>query len=378
LADRPDGVACGLGVSGRRWQRLSPILPACFLVVLGAVGLQAARAQDQEAAAPPANPLDPVRELVALSSDNLEVIDGWIAARINELKNATGPEVTAAGTAFHQAFARERQNPANSAEFGRRFAARAGAAFATEFGLAEPLSKEAAWPLARVLLDLDSFDTLDAVNAGLAHPVQAVRYLCAKTCSGLRNRISTDLNLTRSMITLLKDAAVKEPNAVVLSALYGAMGYTEHTEESARAMAEVFAARVQKRQTGQIKVADRAELAAWEFLHQARARIPDPEKALLARELAGFLTLDVDRYAVAKGDEQLTIEERIEVGEDLLERLVGRGGGGNVRKAMKAGGTSVDLDMKLELVNWVGAEGAEGALNKSPWNVPVGGLPAEQ
>ena len=116
---------------------------------------------------------------------------------------------------------------------------------------------------------------------------------------------------------------------------------------------------------------------AWEFLKQVRNRIPDAEKVALARQVAAFLALDVNRSAAAEGDEKRIVEERIEVGEELLELLVGRGVGGNVRGAMTGGGPTADLDMKLELIKWVGAEGEQGALNEGPWNVPVGGLPAQ-
>lgn len=343
--------------------------------ILGFPGPPGARAQEAEA--PPPDPLDQVRELMALGDADLQVIDDWIAARIDGLKQSVGGDSVTAGAAFREAFAGQQLNAANSPEFSRQFAARAGVAFAREFGQAEPQPQAVVWPMARVLFELDSFETRQALSLGLAHPVQAVRYLCAKTYASLRSQISTDLNLARGTITVLRDVAVEEPNDIVLGALYEAMGYSEHAPEAAGAMAEVFAARVGKRQTGQIAVADRAELRAWEFLKQFRNRIPEPQGAPLVRQLAAHLTLDVNAYPTAQGQQRLTIEERIEVGEDLLEGVVGRGAGGNVRKAMKAGGAAVDLDMKLELIEWVGAEGQEGVLNKNPWNVPVGGLPPQ-
>lgn len=377
LAGRPSGNvrAPGPGRNRRHGAGWSGL--ARLVAVLGLLGLSGARGWAQEPEAPSGDPLDPVRELVALSSADLQLIDDWAASRIDELRQAVQAEPTAAAAAFREAFARQRRNPANSAEFSRQFAARAGAAFATEFGRQDPEGAAIVWPMARILLESDSFETRQALTIGLAHPVQAVRYLCAKTLAGLRNRIGADLNLARNTIALLGEAGVKEQNGVVLGALYEAMGYNEQVEEASRALADVFAARVNKRQTGQIAVADRAELLAWEFLKQVRNRIPDAEKVALARQIAAFLALDVNRSAAAEGDEKRIVEERIEVGEELLELLVGRGVGGDVRGAMTGGGPTADLDVKLELIKWVGAEGEQGALNKGPWNVPIGGLPAQ-
>ena len=169
---------------------------------------------------------------------------------------------------------------------------------------------------------------------------------------------------------------VRRRRVVDLDALYEALSYeeTRHLPEVVRALADVFAARVQVRQTGQQRRAERAELLAYEFLLRVRGDISQALRPPLVRQLAALLTLDVQRYTSAVPDERRTIEERIHVGELLVEALTDDDGG-DVRGAMEKGGATAEEGMLRELRKWVGGPDVEGALNKPPWNVPAGGLP---
>ena len=354
---------------------VSRLVSAGWLTVLIGLAWVSVPAMGQEDGQPAADPLDELRRLVAFTTAHDTALDDWIRGQVDQFKAAVEND-PAAATAFLDTFVGQFENPANTAQFEIRFAERVGAALAGELSRSEPLSPQAAWPMARILFEIDKPEMRAALDAGLKHPVPAVRYLCARSYARLQRELSTDARLVRGVIERLRDAGVVEQSSVVLGAILKALAFddAEFLPDVAQACSAIFATRVQKRQAGEAVLADRAEIEAWEYFYAKRARLAEADKALLVRQLAGFLVLDTDRYPAAKSEEKRVIEERIEVCETLLEALAGNGG--DVRGAMKKGGDTVDLDMKLELLKWVGSEAGPGSLNSGPWNVPTGGLPA--
>ena len=336
---------------------------------------------------PAADPLDAVRERAAFTANDDQVIDAWLTTRIDELKAAAEPANEAedeakaearrreAGNSFRKAFETQLKHQDNTPRFVARFAERTGVAMAAQFQQANALPSEVAGYLGWVLLEMNRIETREALTAGLRHPVQAVRYRCARSLAVLLPKISPDRAAAQATIGWLEEAGRGETSSTALGAIYRAMAYADHLDEAARALAAVFAARVDKIRTGQLLVADRAEVDIWDDLRKVRTRIPDAQKAALVRQLAAFLVLDVKRFSQAQGPQKTTIAERIEVCELLLDSLVGPvAGKGNVRGEMKKGSADPEIEMKLELLKWVGGEGQEGCLNSPPWNVPPGGL----
>ena len=326
-----------------------------------------------------ADPLADVRQRVAFTNAEDRVIDDWLAARIEQVKagvGAGGQKAIAASAEFRAAFQSELQNPQSTPRYLDRLADRTAAVAVVEFADADTGPRLVHVTLAWVLLDLNRVSTRDALAAGLRHPQEAVRYLCAKAYAKLRPSISPDAATTRSVIALLKTAGTAETSGVVLRALYEALAYDQarHLTEAVQALTDVFAARVRARQGGQLRRADRAELVAFRHLDRVRHDIAQALRPPLVRQLVALLALDVERHASAIPEERRVVEERIEECESLIEVLAG-GGGGDVRGAMKRGGDAMEKEMALELRKWVGGEGVQGALNKAPWNVPVGGLP---
>jgi len=380
-------LVCGQGE--RRAIRRFLIAGVAVSSLLGAV--QAVFALQE----PGGDPLDAVRKLAAFTSAEDQAIDGWLTARINDLKSAasatpttepgdagdasapiTQPEVLAAGQRLLAAFQAQLQHPENTPEFVARFSQRAGAVMGAQLASTDEATREIAWYFARALLETGRIETREALLAGLSHPAAAVRWLCATGLKRLQPAIGSDPNVARATLRALETAGTAETDPQALGAIYRAIGLPDHSDDATRTLNAIFAARIGRRHTRQVLMADRAEMSAWDYLLTVRGRLNDAEKVPLVRNLALFLVLDVDRFPAAGPDEQSTVRQRIEVGEELLDSLARGSAGncGNVRKVLKADTQNLETDIRLELFNWVGAEGVEGCLNKAPWNLPVGGF----
>ena len=337
------------------------------------MGLAACAAGQQPA---PADPLADVRQQASFTAAQDGVIDEWLTAQVDQLKQAVRRDGPEAAAEFREAFQSELNNPQSASQYLDRLTERLVPVAAAEFASGEESLLMVQVALAWVLGDLNRVSTGSALSVGLRHQADAVRYLCAVAYAKLRPAIAVDAASTRNVIALLKAAGVAEANGVVRGAVYEALGYEEarHLPMVVEALVEVFAARVEARQSGRQLRANRAELWAFEYLYRVRNEIPQALRPVLIRQLVALLVLDVQRYGAAVPGERRIIEERIEVGELLIEVLT-NGSGGDVRGAMKKGGEAVEQEMIRELSKWVGGEGVEGSLNNPPWNVPVGGRP---
>lgn len=353
-------MTCACGAA-----RLAVVLWACAV----------AAGQEPGAGESSADPLGAVRNRTTLGAAEDRAIDAWIAARRDQLRADMRNGEAAAAVAFRAAFQVELKNPASTQQYLGRLAERTASVAIEEFGSGDAGDVVVDRAFAEVLLNLDRVSTREALAAGLRHPAEPVRYLCARAYAKLKPAIAADSQLTRRTIAQLAEAGAAESNPVVLGAIYEALSYDQASDLDAtvEAMVTVLAASVAARQSEQRLRADRAELVAFEFLLSVRNRIPETSRPPLVRQLAALLVLDVDRYAAALPDERRDLEERVEVGESLLEALAGQGG--DVRGAMKKGGAGAEEAMGVELRKWVGGGGQQGALNKAPWAVPPGGLP---
>ena len=357
----------GLGAASVRARRLAVV--ACLLC--GVVPIAAQDAADVD-------PLAAVRGQASFGAAQDQVIDQWIAARIDELKAASADDSVKAGQAFTTSFRHELINPAGTARYLDRLAERTAAAVAAEFNAGNDGDEKVHGALARVLYAIGRFPVRDGLEVGLRHKSEQVRYYCAKGFAKLKSGIGADVALTRNTIGSLKGAGASEVSDVVLGAIYDALGYDQvrHLGEVVPALAEVLAAQAKRRSEGGQVLAGRAELRAYYYLKRVRNNIAQQSKAPLVGQLAAMLALDVRRYEFAPPDEILDLQERIDACEELIQGLAGAAAnGGNIRAAMKAGGVAVAEEMGLELIKWVGAPGQQGSLNSAPWNVPVGGLP---
>ncbi len=353
-----------------------PVRRTAWLMTAAAVALSALPVLAQDDAA--SDPLSGVRVQRNFGPSQGQAVDSWIAAQIRKLKQGVSSDAVEAAKQLRQSIRQEMNNPASTPQYISHLAERMGAAAVAEYGAGEgPEDLEVDRAIARVLKDLNRVPVRDGLVAGLKHPASEVRYLSARTFAELRGAISDDAATTRSVITVLKAAGVDESNGTALAAIYQALSYTQdrHRVEALTALVDVLAAQVTRRKDGQQVIATRAELTAFTFIRRVRDALTNQQlNATLVQQLAATLALDVGRFSSAMPAEKINLEERIEECESLLDDLTSPLSGGSVRKEMKKREAGTEESMSLELIKWVGAEGQAGALNSSPWSVPVGGL----
>ncbi len=239
-----------------------------------------------------------------------------------------------------------------------------------------------------MLQDLDSVETVPALVEALNSRAQPARYLAAEGLSDLKSAIGTDSNKLEQVITALRDAGTRESNPDVLRRIYDALAYPQQAAAVVDAYLAVFDARLSFRR-GPAKKIDGAEYWALEFFvrPEVLGAISQNQKEELVRRLAVFLRMDAERYndpAVAPPEdpnahdpgfeERNWAENMLALNEEILERIVGAGKGGNIRDAFSEGGFANRARVLQEAYEWVGdpKNNTPGALNAAPWNVPIG------
>ena len=99
------------------------------------------------------------------------------------------------------------------------------------------------------------------------------------------------------------------------------------------------------------------------------------QKAELARRLSVFLHLDAQRYNTEKLEfyERAALERRLDGVEAILSTFV-PGAGGDIRGELAKAGHDAREAVLLQAYLWVGNPETNdaGALNATPWNVPIG------
>jgi hypothetical protein len=176
---------------------------------------------------------------------------------------------------------------------------------------------------------------------------------------------------------------MRERNEVVAERIYMALAVPDPSPEVIDAFTAILAARI-VRYAGGMPLGE-AEVAAITYLSQAN--LNRDQSASIVRQLAVLLRLDVERYIADlqgqfKTRRRDTILRRIIVTEEFISSAVGpaAANAGNVVEAITNPLAKTDATVaaiRLQLNNWIGTAETEGALNRAPWNVPVG-APAAQ
>ncbi len=351
-------LAYGRMGAGRWSPPLLATLVACILAALP--GRSAAQATTDEA-------INELRVRTPSGANDDRTIDDWLGAQIGRLGSASDP--VAGKHEFLASLSRVRDAVDSKQEFKDAFAARLGTLAAAEFGKGDALGTRVADAIVRALLDAKDRRVVAGLTAALSFPAAEIRYLAARGCVGIRD--SVPANERRPLLDALKQAGVREPNAVVVERIYTAMSYGDLTAEALDAIVDVLTARVAGYREAKV-LADSAEASVLEYL--AGAQIPRAQGVRIVRQLASMLRLDVEHYVRGglSDDVGVAIELRVDVCERLLSRITGINPGETVRGVMQTGGPAVGPSMQLALIGWIGSDQADGALTAGTWNVPRG------
>ncbi len=329
-----------------------------------------------QAADPEDAMIDTIRDLNTISAADQTRIGEWAKAQIDKLAATPPAEKQAALNRFTTRFQTQFTNPRNSAAFRTQFATQVAQVAASEFGKTA-LDGITAWGLARVLVDLEVPETFVGLTACLKSSAPVARYLCARGLALQREAIAKDKAKLGEAIQALHAAALAETDPVALSHLYRALAYSGQVGEVFSAYLSIFDKRLSARRKAPRLAGDGAELEAFEF-----SRIPSvagalnaEQKSQLAQRVAVFLRLDGERYNtdVLPAREKAKLESTLESAEAVLMALTG-GKSAGIAEELAKGGHERRAAVLTQVYRWVGhpTTGETGALNASPWNVPLG------
>lgn len=305
------------------------------------------------------------------------ILDQWLSDRIAEL-------VATLGSGNVNKFAQAEQKlwavvkalfrqAAITEAFKNRLAERAARQFADHFANNNPVPPEVARALVRLLRFMDRVGTLAGLQAALQSPDEAVRYLGAEGLRSLRDRIGPNAQLARTVITTLRDTGVAEENGVIVGAIYRALEYPNQVTDSLSAIGAMLSARANRFRAGR-NIVERAEIDGFLFLEPHHAQLTQPQRLQAVRDLASLLQFYATKYldpATRPADKQL-LERLMFRAEDLLEKIVQPAQRAvSMRNALRDQ-PNVARNLPVELAKWIGATGAPGLLNQTPWDVPIG------
>lgn len=301
------------------------------------------------------------------ASDQRRIAD-WVEGQLSTFSDMK---------AFRACFKFQYENPSNSSEFRREFAAQTSALAAVQF--ARPDQDPAvAHALARVLLDMAGPETTDGLLAGLQAKSSAARYLSARGLVEQRSAIGTDKAKTDRTVEALRNAALSETSPAVLGRIYEALAFPNHVDAVFDSYIGIFDERLKRRRSG-VASEDGAEYYAFEYFRTPAvlAALDADQKNQLVNRVAVFLRQAAERFSTPglDFDEVDRIERLLDGAEAILSNLVGpSAAGGNIREALSAGGYGNRSAVLQEAYRWVGDPTAKtaGALNAAPWNVPLG------
>ena len=373
----------------------------CFVLLCLLLGLRPLATHAQEVSPEDAR-INDIRGEETISPTAERQIAEWVQAKMSKLSaapDAQRPRL-AAFTDFCQAF-RTLDAPPSSRTFRTQLAVKTAALAVEQF--ARPgLRPIVGQGLARVLVDMNRMETLEALLAGLKSPIDITRFLCAKGLGALKTGISVDQGARGRVVEALRVAGLAESSPVVLSRIYQGLAYATPANQLGTVV-EVYLAVFDKRldyYRGPAVIIDRAEYDAFEFFRTPAVinALSTEQKTALVTRLAVFLRLYAERYTspdldVKKrpvvGDkkddedrilvdldadqERVHIELMLDGVEELLEAIVGSKGG-DVRGELRAGGFTRRAEVLAQACLWVGDPNTQtsGALNAAPWNVPIG------
>lgn len=337
-----------------------------YIVILVLAGGVAAT-QAQPVNAEDAN-IDALRGRATMGATDPARIARWVQWEVDNF---------VAFDAFRRRVQAQYTNRGNQTPFQQELAKQTAQIAVTQFG-ASPLSEGVVRALAQVLLDMNRFETLEGLRAGLSVSDAAVRYLCATALAApaLQRTIAASQAQLTQTIQAISTAGVAETDAVALGRIYQALSYPpQKIGDVFAGFMNIFDNRLQIRRKRNT-IADLAEVYAFDFFQRpaVSAALNPGQKAQLVTRLAVFLRLDAQLYnspnlnAAARD----ALERRLWTCEELLVAVAGNGG--NVRRALEAGGAVNAPAVLAEALKWVGdpKSGTAGSLNAAPWNVAVG------
>jgi hypothetical protein len=246
--------------------------------------------------------------------------------------------------------------------------------FVAELSNNKAMSGSKAAVLVRSLGQFQRVEVFEGLVAALKHPESEVRYLAARTFGEMKKIVSEDQFGRQAMVDAIVGVATNESNGVVLRAMYHAVQFDQLPAESLVALTKIITAQAGVARS--VPAADGAESTAFRFIKVHRDRLNPNDKIALAKSIAGMLKCHATRYLNATlTPEWQTAHLYGMIGsEDVLVALLGPGVSdvGNLKKALSEDPGSREINIRLQLTNWVGTDQNSSALNKAPYNMPVG------
>jgi hypothetical protein len=317
--------------------------------------------------------IDTIRELQTINAGDQTRIANWVQTQVDRLAAGAAGDQNPTVTWLFDRFRTQYGNRKNSPAFRTQFAIQTAQVAASEFGKRD-LSRDVAWGLARVLVELEAPETVPAALAGLKCSVPAARYLCGKILLDQRDAIIRDKKVAE-VADALKAAGLAEKDTTVLDTIYRALAYQGQVGDVFGAYLAIFDVRLNFRR-GPNVMADGAESGAFEFFRnpQVIAAVSAEQRAQLAQRIAVFLRLDAERYNVPMlgEEERIRLEFMLEAGEAVLAALTGKPAA--INEELQKGGYASRAEILAQAYRWVGNGRANeaGTLNAAPWNVPIG------
>ncbi|MBU0717947.1 MAG: hypothetical protein KJ749_06840 [Planctomycetes bacterium] len=352
--------------------RCSTYFAAWVFLGLGLAGhlAKAQQPSDEDAA------IEQIRRLRDIGPGDQRTINQWVTSQVEQLFANVKENAQSAFQGFREKIIGQYTNPDSTSAFQSQLAVQTGAV------VAEWLAKSGSDPsggraLATILAEMQRVDTLDGLIAGIKAADGATRAICAQALADLKRVIAADQARFSLAVQALREAALAESDAVVLSQIYRALAYPGKIADVFDVYLAAFDKRLDVRRRGAL-VVERAEVEALEYFRTAGVlnALSADQKAQLAQRLAVFLQLDARRYNTSNlGNAEIAaIERRLDGVESILAEIVGAGRGGDVRRQLDEGGYERRAEVWQQVVAWVGNAEANqpGALNVPPWNVPAG------
>lgn len=337
-----------------------------------------------QAQAPTKQQMDTIRRLATLTLPDQRQVRQWCEAKIQEIsdKIAGGASWTDVFNEYRTGVLQEYANTQNTSAFKAQLVTQFGDVASEWFGRSST-APAVARTLARLMADFAGnlqTEAFAGLIAGLKSSDAAARYLSATGLLKLQRDIVTDKERLDRMVAALREAGVSETDHVVLWEIYRVLAVpAAQTSAVADAYLAIFEARLTRRQANNVNV-DGAETDAFEYFRRTdvQGALGADQRTNVARAVATFLARDAQRYNSPELDftEIETLERRMVTAEDVLRGFAGGGEGGNIADALSQYGYAGRQQVLTQVYRWIGDPNTNtpGALNKAPWNVPVGGI----
>jgi len=320
--------------------------------------------------------IDQIRVLSTINEGDQSRIVRWVGGEIEILEGGVDDNPLASFNRFRLCLKAQYENQNNTPQF-RAALAKKTAELAVDRIARGGGKGTVSHALARALVDMETAEAHAAFLAGLKSSEPVTRLLCARGLASIQDAIAAEEAKLARTVDALRSAGEVESSPEVLSQFYLALSYPSKAVVVFDAFMAVFDIRLSHRRGPAVYV-DRAEIDAFDFFRKKGVieSLAQPQKVELARRLAVFLRMDAERYTAEElsFEEMDAIERRLDGAEALLELLVGRGSGGDIRGELRDGGHDRLEAVLQEAYRWVGHPTTQsgGPLNAAPWNVPIG------